>query len=489
MKFGIAIASIITTSAVAGISANQEGFLRRGGLEDIHRLLAPAGTAPAGYVDCMQTRYTDAGNRGTLGCTANDVAVTNVIVKEGPEACTAGEMVTITADFELVLNSNARYDIGLYLLTDFSDPTATAADGASCFLTGFDYESDGTCGDITTSTKTITGVTFDVLCSSANGGVLSLPYCTSWNQQDDDACNSLDQIGYPLTKSKCNCEEASIPIRLCEVEVTPTVYESCSGGTIDFEASATGVFGDTPVYTWTATDGTSTFTETGSSGSFSGLAAGTYDVTVALVDGPCTDEVSAGSVNVYETVSLSGSLEGSCTGVYDVSASASGGRGGGSFEWTVGGTVVSNSASDTIASSSTGTISAEVTYTESCPSCAPSEGGSCSYLKDSGLSDTVYKPLEITLSGSVTDETCVTNSNPSYTISATVSEGSGSYTLAGHDELSCGASVCTLDLSGVSVDCFSGTYAVTVTDADSRCGSLTSSSFSAGKATTYDVTI
>src|ERR1035437_2734068 len=67
---------------------------------------------------CLQDLYTFLGNRGTLGCTANDVTATVFSDLKGLESCTSGTNFTVTLQANLTLTAQTRYDIGLFVATD-----------------------------------------------------------------------------------------------------------------------------------------------------------------------------------------------------------------------------------------------------------------------------------------------------------------------------------------------------------------------------------
>ena len=94
------------------------------------------GAKPAAATDnCMQDIWAQHGNTQALTCKANDVrlaAVTNICVPDAsqpsgqcceadncqPTCIDGGTPFTFTADFQILLGAQARYDIGLYLGTD-----------------------------------------------------------------------------------------------------------------------------------------------------------------------------------------------------------------------------------------------------------------------------------------------------------------------------------------------------------------------------------
>src|SRR5438046_3140565 len=96
---------------------------------------------------CMQTNYSNHGKTQTLTCTANDVRVataTNISISSGGEChlvngvstctCNANQPVTFTADYQVVLGAQARYDIGIYFGVD-GDANNDGALTGTCKLT------------------------------------------------------------------------------------------------------------------------------------------------------------------------------------------------------------------------------------------------------------------------------------------------------------------------------------------------------------------
>src|SRR6266508_1747436 len=73
---------------------------------------------------CMQANYANHGNAQRLNCSSNDVRIANVTNVRDPvthqpiTSCVAGSTITFEADYNVVLNAQDRYDIGLYLSTD-----------------------------------------------------------------------------------------------------------------------------------------------------------------------------------------------------------------------------------------------------------------------------------------------------------------------------------------------------------------------------------
>ena len=107
------------------IETVQRIAIRGSGVLAVGGLLVGAESAFAAN-NCMQD-ITTAHNGGTLNCNSNDVRiahVTNISAVSGitgsgtvadPFKCFAGGGIEFTADFEVDLRAQARYDIGLYI--------------------------------------------------------------------------------------------------------------------------------------------------------------------------------------------------------------------------------------------------------------------------------------------------------------------------------------------------------------------------------------
>jgi len=194
------------------------------------------GSEPASANNCIQDVWKAHGNTQDLTCTANDVSiaqVTNICVADSSQpsgqccqkngctpTCNLNQPVTFTADFQVVLTAQTRYDIGLYLAGD-GDPNG---DGA---LTGIcnDYiitpgeevppstfvnldPAPDTCGDIDAGhNPQLLHLMVTAQCvGSGTPPKLRLPNCTSWRQPgSNQVCRSTNDA-FPGSPSKCNCQ-------------------------------------------------------------------------------------------------------------------------------------------------------------------------------------------------------------------------------------------------------------------------------------------
>src|SRR5262245_52382440 len=106
------------------------------------------GAQPASAVDnCIQDVWKAHGNNQNLTCTANDVTLskaTNIDIITGGSCtgtganrvckCNDQQQVNFTADFEMDLTADTRYDVGFYIATD-SDPNGDGALTGQCSAT------------------------------------------------------------------------------------------------------------------------------------------------------------------------------------------------------------------------------------------------------------------------------------------------------------------------------------------------------------------
>jgi hypothetical protein len=225
---------------------------------------------------CIQDVWKAHGNSQNLTCTANDVTLSsakNIDIITGGECkiengvrvcrCFPGGTVTFTADFEMDLTADTRYDIGFYIATD-SDPngdgaltgqcTATAATATNAPVTfkQLDAAPDA-CGDITGPLGTEFNPQFvkaqiSTQCTGVPGGKLELPFCTTWRQPgSNQVClgtgnGTTTNDVFPGSPSKCNCgtlvldiftEQATITIT--KTALTPSVPET--GGSATYSVS------------------------------------------------------------------------------------------------------------------------------------------------------------------------------------------------------------------------------------------------------------
>jgi hypothetical protein len=217
---------------------------------------------------CMQTNYNNQNGSQNLNCNANDVRVATAIqssisissggechIENGVNKCTCDPSgdVTFTADFEVLLTAQARYDYGIYWATD-GDANGDGALTGTCSITtatgncaggvgggctdtlnvrpsgytaggitshGFTNESvsGDTCGDIDAAhNPQLVNITLTTKCTAGANNQLKLPFCTSWRQPgSNEVCGSpLD--AFPGSPSKCSCN----PGFTIGIQVLPT---------------------------------------------------------------------------------------------------------------------------------------------------------------------------------------------------------------------------------------------------------------------------
>ena len=186
---------------------------------------------------CIQNVWAAHGNKQNLTCSANDVTLstaTNINIITGGScdpvtgACTcfAGLPVTFTADFQMDLTADTRYDVGFYLATD-GDPNQDGAITGQCSASAslasntpagnfinLDASPD-VCGDITGPFETANNPLFvraqvSTTCPSTPGQQLQLPFATTWRQPgSNNVCGgtgngTTTNDVFPGAPSKCN---------------------------------------------------------------------------------------------------------------------------------------------------------------------------------------------------------------------------------------------------------------------------------------------
>jgi hypothetical protein len=202
---------------------------------------------------CIEDNWHDHGNSQNLTCTANDVRIaraTNICVDDGNGGCKAeptcivGQDVTFTADFEVVLTAQDRYDVGVYFDVN-GDPEGDGAKSGQCVLNTIDgtnapithINNDAlpdVCGDIDAAHNpqlmTLTITTECVSDGDPDEPRLQLPYCTSWRQPGSNQVCDEAADAYPGSPSKCSCDDGfaiDIFVEDASATVTKTAVEAC----------------------------------------------------------------------------------------------------------------------------------------------------------------------------------------------------------------------------------------------------------------------
>jgi len=169
-------------------------------------------------------------------CTANDVAIQGV-TPTLTEVCTlVGDTATAQFLFQFQSNATTRYDIGLFIATDGTQPndatqTGGAKYGDACYhdflqpaseaapwnLTGgygpFKSVDGDNCAEIIQAdgiNSYYTQVPVTITCVDANddGVVDPISICTSYDNNAGGTCATV-QDAYPSLKSKCYCQTAA----------------------------------------------------------------------------------------------------------------------------------------------------------------------------------------------------------------------------------------------------------------------------------------
>jgi hypothetical protein len=213
------------------------------------------GAQPASAQTCIQDVWKAHGNNQNLTCTANDVTLSkagNIDISAGGSCdpvtkvckCFDQQTVTFTADFEMDLTADTRYDVGFYIATD-SDPNHDGALTGQCSATpslasntaaanfiNLDGAPD-VCGDITGPFNTahnplFVTATISTKCQAGASGKLELPFCTTWRQPgSNQVCKgtgngtSTNDV-FPGSPSKCNCGTLVVDILVETATITVT---------------------------------------------------------------------------------------------------------------------------------------------------------------------------------------------------------------------------------------------------------------------------
>lgn len=201
----------------------------------------------------------------SLGCTANDVqlaSATNIVVHD--DGCQfAGDTVTFTAQFEVLLGAQARHDVGIWFAQD-GDPNGDGALTGTCTVATTPYDQptfldlDGvsddpngiiqdTCGDIDAShNPQYPSITMTATCIPSGDGNLLLPYCTSWRQPGANGLCTSPLQASPGAPSKCKCD-TTFTIAI-SVPFSTTVPPTASPTSAVVQKSYT--IGDPHIETW-----------------------------------------------------------------------------------------------------------------------------------------------------------------------------------------------------------------------------------------------
>ncbi len=201
--------------------------------------LAPEVARAYGVNQCAGDRF-----GSNLGCTANDVQITNMQALSAPPSCVGGG--TISLDLLLTVNfgSASRWDVGIFLSNDGKNPQLTVANGGSnsCSVAilpttspFLNLDSNGgtdTCGDGNSSIGGGTGsgqfvmTNVTVKCQAlSSSGQLWVPFVVSWDNQASPSGLTCRTVADPVpnTKSKCNAPVIGLTP---QVIVLPTITKT-----------------------------------------------------------------------------------------------------------------------------------------------------------------------------------------------------------------------------------------------------------------------
>lgn len=197
-----------------------------------------------GATECAASRF-----GSDLGCSANDVSLSSIILAPGSIAsCVSGTPVTLDLDLTVNFASPDRWDVGIFIANDGKLPTLLPANGgaSSCSvdilpitaplsgntfldLDGVPQGTADTCGDGNGSfngntgsgIKRMTGVIMPCYASATSGGQLFVPFVVSWDNQKSPTGSLCTSKLHPVpnTKSKCNAPASSVSVNVVVLPV------------------------------------------------------------------------------------------------------------------------------------------------------------------------------------------------------------------------------------------------------------------------------
>ena len=225
---------------------------------------------------CIQDVWKAHGNKQNLTCSAQDVTlsqVTNINITAGGSCqngvcrCFLGGNVTFTADFQMDLTADTRYDVGFYVSTDGGgadgaltgacSATQVTATNAPTTFKNLDAAPD-TCGDITgplgsAFNPQIVSHSVTMPCTDPDlNGQLELPWCTTWRQPGSNAACTQQSDAFPGSPSKCNCgtEPLDIFTETANIVVTKTASPTTvpeTGGDVTYSVAVENKATQAPV--------------------------------------------------------------------------------------------------------------------------------------------------------------------------------------------------------------------------------------------------
>jgi uncharacterized repeat protein (TIGR01451 family) len=206
-------------------------------------LLMPGLAHAFGATQCAASRF-----GSDLGCTANDVSITNIVVVGGPASCTGGQNITLDLDVTVQFASPDRWDIGIFISNDGKSPQLLPANGgaASCSVEILPTSSPfldldpgpwsgtrDTCGDGNGAIRGGTGngvlrmTSVSVPCQAqATTGKLFIPFVVSWDNQSSPSGATCTSINDPVPNTKSKCNAPTVAQGSVDVIVLPTISKT-----------------------------------------------------------------------------------------------------------------------------------------------------------------------------------------------------------------------------------------------------------------------
>jgi PKD repeat protein len=278
------------------------------------------------------------------GCSAS--ATTNVQNSNGTQVTTSSTPVTCFGSTDGTATVSATGGSGNYTYVwsgggattpgitgkPAGSYTVTVSDGTSCNATASVLVGgpSAAVSASATSTPVICNTSGTATVTGSGGNTGGYTYVWSQNNQTTATISNLTASTYTVTvrDSKQCSATASVTVANQSPTITVTINKSdascgSSNGTAAANTTASGA-----TYLWSPGGSTAA--------SLSGLAAGTYNVTITDGNG-CSASATTNIVNTSgPSVSISGSTNPSCHGVSDGTATvaASGGSGGYSYTWS-----------------------------------------------------------------------------------------------------------------------------------------------------------
>lgn len=210
---------------------------------------SPSSTTTANNVSCMAENPKSPNN---LNCTANDISlasVTNIVIND--DGCKfPGDTVNFTANWKVRANASSRYNAGIWFATA-GQVSAKTGPANSCSVTSLPsspapfFDGGTQCGGINSGSDGTVSITMTATCNPDVNGLLKLPYCTSWQENNNSSCTSpTDAV--PGTPAKCNCQDGftvAIDVPKSSIEVIKALTPSDDSGRFNLQVDGTTVSG------------------------------------------------------------------------------------------------------------------------------------------------------------------------------------------------------------------------------------------------------